>query len=74
MIGTGEFVDRSKEDLKYKNKSLLAGPLKTRRDPLIGKRVIVTDGQWKLQQGTVLEANEQGYNIELSSRNKKITV
>ena len=48
MIGTGEFVDRSKEDLKYKNKSLVAGPLKTRRDPLIGKRVIVTDGQWKL--------------------------
>ena len=42
MIGTGEFeVD---DKFKYKNKSLVSGPLKTRRDPLIGKRVIVIDG------------------------------
>ena len=44
MIGTGEFVDVSKDWLKYKNKSLVSGPLTKRRDPLIGKRVIVIEG------------------------------
>lgn len=45
MIGTGEFIDKSKEGKKYmKERSLVSGPLKVRRDPLIGKRIIVTKG------------------------------
>ncbi len=71
LIGSSEFQEAG--GVK-KGVSLVSNQLRFTRDPRVGKRVTITGGDWKLSKGTVIEANEQGYRVELASRNKIVTV
>lgn len=70
LIGSDDLGDHNVK----KNASLLSGPLRFTRDPKIGKRVTITGGDWKLNKGVVVDANDLGYQVELASRNKIVTV